>query len=65
MHADDKEKPVDIERRVDPHSTRRSDEEIVVSRDPVYADAPPIDVEMTPDRRRSERRKIDRMSTGI
>ena len=65
MHGDDTKESVDKERRVEPHSSRRADDEIIVPREPVFADSPPIDVEQTSDRRRSERRKIDRMATGI
>jgi hypothetical protein len=54
----------DLEKRVDPRSTRRSDDEVVSPR-PVRADSRPTDTDVTLDRRRRERRRIDRMATGI
>jgi hypothetical protein len=65
MHDDKGQDSMNVERRVEPDSKRRAEDEVVISREPVFADARPIDDQEMPNRRRSERRKIDRMATGI
>jgi len=62
--------PHDSESEPAPRTTRRAEAEVVVERTPIVADSPIGDVDLpssnpASERRRGERRRIDRMSTGI
>ena len=69
-HADNPHDSADLDTQTDPQTGRRTTSEVVVERRPIVAggarevgdsDRPG----MTDERRRVERRRIDRMSTGI
>jgi hypothetical protein len=59
----------EFEKRADPRGGRRDDDEVLVERHAMVADvsSPNDEPRSLPalDRRRRERRRIDRMSTGI
>ena len=62
--------PHDSDREPASRTSRRTDDEVVVERTPIIADGPTGESGLPPstlasERRRSERRRIDRMSTGI
>jgi hypothetical protein len=69
QHADDSHDSADMDKRTDPRTGRRTDDEVIVERTPIVADAPRAESDLYPaaamERRRGERRRIDRMSTGI
>jgi hypothetical protein len=69
QHADDSHDSAEYERKNEPRTGRRSDSEVVVERTPIIADAPRGEGEMQSgpgmERRRAERRRSERMSTGI
>jgi hypothetical protein len=69
MQSDKSHESAEFEQRADSRSGRRTDDEVIVQRQAIVADASPPDTESRSlpalDRRRRERRRIDRMSTGI
>jgi hypothetical protein len=69
-YADHPHDSADLDREPEPRPNRRSDEEVVVERTPIIADGPTGENDLptstlASERRRNERRRIDRMSTGI
>lgn len=57
-----------LDRQKEPRTGRRAEDETVVERRPLIADAPREDggnARLGSERRRGERRRVDRMSTGI
>jgi hypothetical protein len=68
MQPDNSHDTADAEKRGDPRGGRRADDEVGVERTAIVADAVRGESEGLPpsiERRRLERRRIDRMSTGI
>jgi hypothetical protein len=64
------DRPHDSNREPAPRTTRRAEDEVVVERTPIIADGPTGENDLpsatlASERRRTERRRIDRMSTGI
>jgi hypothetical protein len=65
-HADSSHDSADRDRVSEPRPKHQSDDEIVGQRTPIVADSGRPESEHLPaDRRKGERRRIDRMSTGI
>jgi hypothetical protein len=71
MHyADHPRDSADFDRATEPRTSHRVDDDVVVERTPLVADAAPGESDAPPwigkyEMRRGERRRIDRMSTGI
>jgi hypothetical protein len=68
--ADRPRDSADSDRAPEARTSHRAENEVIVERTPVVADAAPDDNAlpssgMASERRRVERRRIDRMSTGI
>jgi hypothetical protein len=68
--ADHPHESANLDREPDQRSRHHADDEVVVERTPIVANAPREDngepsSSIGTERRRAERRRIDRMSTGI
>jgi hypothetical protein len=70
-YADHPHDSADLDREPEPRSNHHDDDEVVVERTPIVADAPHNEENVPPssnipsERRPGDRRRIDRMSTGI
>jgi hypothetical protein len=69
-YADRPHDSAERDREPEPRSSHRPDDEVVVERTPIVADAPSAENDLLSssnpsEPRRGERRRIDRMSTGI
>jgi hypothetical protein len=66
-HADNPHDSADRNRQGEPRQNPQADGEIVIERKPIIADGARDDERPSggTERRRTERRRIDRMSTGI
>ena len=69
MPHPDRQDAAEYEKATEPRNSHRVDDEIVVERTPIVADVARRGDETPPsvagERGRSERRRVDRMSTGI